>query len=415
MPIIISSKGNDFNAWRAAGDFGATFREMLLKRTSRLTHEEAWALFQEAGQELERRAAECDADLTRMSRMVEKAAAAKDPALLRTLVEEYYAVAYRFFGKSRSATAFYRLSAEFLRAVCGSLVAFAKGKLGVHSNRIPPMAIIALGPTGRHEYSPFCSLQVAMIHAEPDPSLIQPLVLLGRILHEAFESAGLNPDEVVTPRNPAWRRTPAQWRQWLAKGLEKGKADELIEVLRLADQSTLYDENGLGADFRAACLEQLAERKAAIHNLVNRLQNLSRGIGMMGGIRLERSGPCRGLFGLLDHALLPLSAGITALSLMEGLDDFETPVRIKALLFKGLLNVEKAERLMEAWHLFNELRLAREAFKYPDLSSRAIFCLDIDTLTEEEQEELRNCLESVAGLQRHVAITYNSWEEQTIC
>src|SRR6185369_11911772 len=100
----------------------------------------------------------------------------------------------------------------------------------------------------------------------------------------------LNPDEVITPRNPSWRRTSAQWRQWMAQGIAKGKSGELIEVLRLADQTTLHDENGLGADFRAACLKQLSESKDAIYNLVIRLQKLSSGIGMMGGIRVERSG-----------------------------------------------------------------------------------------------------------------------------
>src|SRR6185369_5802346 len=158
MPIIISSKGNDFHAWRAAGDFGTAFREKLLKRTSRLTHEQAIELFREVGLELERRAAECDADLAFMGRLVEEAAATTDLARLRQITEEFYTVSYRFFSKNRSATAFYRLSSDFLKAVCGSALSYAKGELGVHANRIPPIAIIALGPTGRHEYSPYCRL-----------------------------------------------------------------------------------------------------------------------------------------------------------------------------------------------------------------------------------------------------------------
>lgn len=412
MPIIISSKGSDFHAWRAAGDFGAAFREMLLKRTARLTHEQAWDLFREVGEELEHRAAGYEADLALMESMVEEAAATTDLARLRQLTGEFYTVSYRFFVQSRSAMAFYRLSGEYLKAVCGSALSYAKGRLGVHASRIPPIAIFALGPTGRHEYSPYCRLQLALIHNESDPSLVQPLGLLGRMLHEALETAGLNPDEVITPRNPAWLRTSAQWRQWLAQGIAKGKSADLIEVLRLADQTTLHDENNLGADFRADSLKQLSENKDAVYNLVTRLQKFSSGIGIMGGIRVERSGPCRGLFGLLDHALLPLSAGVTALTLMGRLEGFETPIRIKTLLFKGELNVETAERLMEAWHHFNELRLAAEADKYPDWSSWAYLCLDPDTLAEEEQEKLRSGLESAAGLLRHVSITFNDWEEQ---
>lgn len=415
MPIVISSKGNDFSAWRAAENFGATFREALLKRAATLTSEQAGELFLDVGQVLERSALEHEADLLRIRRMVHEVATVDESTRLGEIVQEFYGASYALFGRNRSAPAFYGLGEEFLMALGGTVIAVAGKKLGPLSRRLPPLALIALGPAGRREFSPFCRLQLLLLHGEIDPSYGELLGLLGRALHETFEAAGLQPDEVVTPRNPDWRGTPAQWRQRLARGLEGGQADGLIDLLRLADQSPLHDQGNLGADFRGACLEQLAGNKTAMQSLVTRLNSLSKGLGLMGGIRLERSGPFRGLFRLLDHALLPLSAGITALSLMCGIDARESTRRIRELQGHGWLDVEMAERLLEAWHLFNMLRLTRETEKHPDWGNQEAFYLGTAALSETGQDEIRECLETVAALQRHVGITFSGWEERTAC
>jgi len=415
MPIVITSKGKDFKAWRAAGDFGKLFHEELLKLSATMTSEQSEALFRDVGLELERRAADHDAALDRMQHMIAEAAASSDPALLRALMQEYYAVSYEFYSWNRSAPAFFKLGHEFLKGVSASVVAIARARLGVRAGRLPAMAVVAMGPTGRHEFSPFCRLQLLLIHAGSDPGMVQPLGLLGRILHEVYEEVGLHLDEVITSRNPDWCDNSSNWRQRIVTGLERGTPAELIDILRLADQSVLYDEESLGADFRADCLGLLTDSKLALNNLVTRLQSLSGGIGLMGGIRLERSGPCRRLFGLLDHALLPLSVGITALSYMHGLDALETPMRIRGLLYRGLLNVDMAERLLEAWHLFNELRLSMEVVKHPHWDSWDGLCVDTSDMSDAQLDELRQCLESVVILQRHVGITFRGWQEQTIC
>lgn len=413
MPLVISSKGNDFGTWRPAGDFGAMFRDTLLERTATMTSEQAETLFRDVGSELELRTAEHDAALAGIRRLAEEAATAGEPAHLEAIMNGFYSACYAFFGRNRSATAFYRLSAEFLGALSGTAVALARRKVGLLGRRVPPLALIALGPTGRREFSPYCKLQLLLLHDDVDPSSSGPMGLLGRALHEVFEAAGLQLDEMVTPGNPDWRGAPAKWRQRLATGLERGEADEMIVLLRLADQSVLHDEGDLGAAFRHDCLERLAESRGAVQSLVTRLKGFSRGLGLMGGLRLERSGPCRGLFRLLDHALLPLSGAVSALSLMCGVNVGETPGRIRGLLEKGCLNVETAERLLEAWHLFNELRLSLEAVKQPEWSSQDALCLDALALSEAEQDQIRRGLEAVAVLQRHVSITFSGWEERT--
>jgi len=109
MPIVITSKGKDFTAWRAAGDFGKMFHEELRRRTANLSSAQSEALYLGVEQELERRAADHDNSLVRMKQMIAEAKAGDDPVLLRALTEEYYTVSYEFFRWNRSATAFFQL------------------------------------------------------------------------------------------------------------------------------------------------------------------------------------------------------------------------------------------------------------------------------------------------------------------
>lgn len=410
MAIVVSSKGNDLGAWRAAGEFGLLLRQALLDRAALLTSTQFEAQLGEITQELERRATEHDAALAALERLKEDAAAATEPVRLGEVVREFYAACYALFGPSRSASAFYRLSGAFLETVARSALDCALARLGLTTDRLPPLALIALGPTGRHEFSPFCTLQLLLVHGETGPLPAGLPGMVGQALHQVFEEAGLKPDGAISPRTPAWCGTLAQWRQRLLAVLEEGEPAELVDLLRLADQAALLPANGLEQEFRDLCLALVGTSRPTLEFLVTRIQGLSNGVGLMGGVRLERSGPHRGLFALLDHALLPLTASITALTLMAGGKGIGTPARIRELLANRKLNVEQAERLLEAWHTLNELRLGREAALFPDTAGRASLYIDPETLSEPEMERFREVLDTVDAIQRHVAVTFSGWE-----
>ncbi|HEY4745433.1 MAG TPA: putative nucleotidyltransferase substrate binding domain-containing protein, partial [Desulfuromonadaceae bacterium] len=284
------------------------------------------------------------------------------------------------------------------------------GRLDLTPDRLPPLALIALGPTGRHEFSPFCSLQLLLVHGEGGPMPADVAGTVGLALHQVLEAAGMRPDATITPRNPEWSGTLAHWRQRLPAMLEEGEPAALVDLLRLADQAALVPADGLEREFRDLCLGLLGTSRATLDFLVTRIQGLSNGVGLMGGLRLERSGPQRGLFALFDHALLPLTASVTALSLMAGGAGVGTPQRIRELLANRKLNVELAERLLEAWHSLNEFRLGHERDLFPDARGRSSLHFDPDTLSDPEMERFREALDTVDAIQRHVVVTFSGWE-----
>jgi signal-transduction protein with cAMP-binding, CBS, and nucleotidyltransferase domain len=191
----------------------------------------------------------------------------------------------------------------------------------------------------------------------------------------------------------------------------QGRVNELVGLFRLADQSTLYHDEGFDAEFSALCRSSLKERRAVMAFQVTRVLNLSHGIGIMGGMRLEKKGLYLKRFALRDNALRPLSAAISVLALLKGLETPATPQRIREILWRREMNVDMAERLLQAWHALHELRLTYERDVQPDWSDEAPLHLNIKEMPDSEKNMLRESLETVAAIQRHVGQTFSGMAE----
>ncbi len=410
MALLVSAKGNDVLAWRAAGDFTATFRQQLLARLEFCKSGEGEQLLASAGQALDELVAENDSFILRCKTILDEVSVCTDHSRFKEFTDAYFTTLYEHVGIHHSATAFYELSDRFLRVLSGTIMRQARVTLGKAAENLPQLKLIALGPAGRQEFSPFCPFHTMLIHGDVDSVDRGAVNRLGQLIHEGFAACGFLIDEKVSPFNEAWCGSPADWRKRLLQWLDQGEFDDLIDFFRLSDQSLLYQDEGFDDDFFQLFVSHLKKYRAAMDFLVTRVQGLSHGIGILGGMRFEKKGPYRGRFALLDNGLHPLSAAISALALIKNLSAASTPQRIREVLWKRKLNVDMAERLLHAWHALHELRLLREAGKHPVWSDEGALHLEIDDLSDSEQATLRESLETVGVIQRHVGLTYNSME-----
>jgi CBS domain-containing protein len=410
MALLVSAKGSDVLAWRAAGDFAVTFRQVLLDRMEFCRSDEAAAMLTGASQAFDDLAAENDIFCSRCDSLIDEVAVCQEPGRLRELTTTFFAGLYDQIAIHHSAPAFYQFSILFLQALAGSVSRYSYTLLG-DSSRMPELALVALGPAGRQEFTPFCPLQFMLVHGQAGEAEDRLILRFATLLHEGFESCGLQVDEVVTPRNGQWRGSMSEWGQRLAKVLAHGKFSEVVEILRLADQTQLHGAADSGSSFRQLSLSALAASPVARNNVVSRVVGLSNGIGMMGGLRFEKSGPYRGQFALLENAIQPLSASLSALALLKGLEAMATPSRVRELLWRRELNVDMAERLLQAWHTLHELSLIREREVQPDRAKAASFHLDIKQMSVAEQEALHESLEAVGNIQRHVGLSFSGLGE----
>ncbi len=400
---LLLAKGDHFAEWRGVDEFVTGYRDAAIKMAAGNYPEAITATLGAICDGLTTLAAENREFVDQVSRITDRLSGVHDHEGLRTLWADFYAHAYAHFRRLASPPAFFEVSNAFLQALVSRQVA---GVLQQSPEALPPFAVLVLGPAGRLEFTRFCRIQLVLVWEGHGTAAEDALMAdFGVELVTWLRSCGMALEEAVTPVHHAWRGTIDQWRERLAAGLEQATAAELIEFLRLVDQAVLVDSHGLADRFRALCYRQLHGRPA-VANLVERCGALSNGLGMMGGFKLNRSGPYRGRFALLDHALVPLAACVGGLCLHHDIVEDGTPRRLRELVRNGRLDVDLAERALQAWYLFSHHRLTLELQASTGQDCRDILNLDLATLDHQQQEQLRAGLETVADLQRHLLVGF---------
>ncbi len=406
MKVLLSAKGDNFSSWRAAEDFAAAYRQSLLDLTASSLGGSAETVFSEAYGALETVGALHQKLVTQMNNRIADVAVSTPSTNLKELTLSFYSDLYSHFDHFRSAPAFYQLSMAYLRQVSAAITAHVKNQLGLFARHLPEMALVAVGPAGRGEYSPFRPLQILLVHGDVAAAHLQTLNLFCHSLHLEFENAGLVVDSVVTPQNNSWRCTVTEWRQRCEDGSSSQAAGNSIDEYRLVDQYPLYPVDGLAAELKQATFSALRGNRSGLTDLVSRMISLSNGLSLMGRLKLERSGRHHGMFKLLDHGLLPFSAALSALTLIKESSAVTNCERIGDLLKRREIDVEFAERMLAAWYCLNDLRLQRELSSNLDDRFTLSAFLAPDELSPEQRQSLKSTLESVASIQRYVEVIF---------
>ncbi len=411
MALLLSSNGGSVTAWRTAEDFTAAYRQTLLEMAASDHDNSSEAVFSETCAALETAITTHQDLLMRLNGLIEEVVAATASTRLNELTGAYYGDLYRHFGRFRSASAFYQMSMTFLRQISAVIIAQTTDKLGISADDLPEMALIAIGPAGRCEYSPYCPLQILLVHGEATASQIRNITRFCQTLHAGFEDAGLAIDPVVTPCNANWRGTLSEWQQRGEEGLHSLTDNKLIDFCRLIDQYPLYPVEGLAGELKQISSTILSGNRPALANMIVRMTSLSNGIGFMGRLKLERTGSERGKFSLLNHGLLPLSAALSTLALIKKSAATSNCERIHELLKRRELDAGQAEIMLETWRELHTLRLSLEDASRTDASPNRPIVINPNELTAEQLQSLKKNLESVAVIQRHVLITFSGMGE----
>jgi len=407
MGALLSAKGDDVTSWRVVRDFSAKYQQTLLDRAVSDRNFDAERVFSESLIALGKLSGVHETILLKLNSLLEDVATAPPTLRMKELTSEYYAVLYRHLEAFHSAPAFYQKSMDFMSTLSRAIMTRCTEQLGPLAGQLPQMALVALGPAGRCEYSPFCQLQLLVVHEEASASQLQAISQYCHALHAGFEEIGLAIDPAISPSNPEWRGTLSDWQQRCNDALTHPTPDDLINLLRLADQYPLTPGEEIGRELKEMTMATLRESRTAQANLVERMEQLSNGLGVMGGLKLERSGAGRGLFRLLDHGLLPLSSALSALALIRGSSAVSSCDRIHHLLARHELDVDLAEKMLESWHNLHELRLRREQTLSITGHSNHSLLLNPGELTLEQRQSLKTSLEAVATIQRHVSVTFS--------
>ncbi|HIJ95992.1 MAG TPA: hypothetical protein HPP94_09705 [Desulfuromonadales bacterium] len=411
MAQLLSAYSGDITSWRASSDFVVAYRQALLAHIASGECPSAEEVFRDARAALEEFATENKCLQSRMNGVLEEVALTDDLEWHKELTSVFFRDLYHQLDLLHSAPAFYQGSFSFLRQISAAIIRQALTQLGGEAVHLPRIALSALGPAGRCEYSPFCPLQIALIHEEVTVAGRETVARFTQSLHAGFEALGLFVDPIVTPRNPEWCGTAAEWRQRSSAGIGPLPEELLIDQLRLADQYQLYHAGGALQELKSVSTPLLRINRPALSSLIVRMEAIGHGLGLMGGLKLERSGSMRGMFPLLQFGLMPLSAAVSALALLKESSVADIPGRARELLSRQLLDVDLAERILSSWHTLHEFRLFRErTFSDGPYTNQAMY-LNPKELSAGQRLSLKEALESVAVIQRQVGTAFSESEE----
>jgi CBS domain-containing protein len=190
-----------------------------------------------------------------------------------------------------------------------------------------------------------------------------------------------------------WRGTLEDWDGYLAgESLTPGHPD-LLETM--SDLRQLCGDQEIGSRALRQARSSLARcgGSGAFQDLAREVVEVPVALGLLGGIRVEKSGEYAGYCNPEQGGLYPLVRAVRLLAAQSDLEPGPTLDRLVALGSLGILEEEQVERLSVSYHVLSGLKVRREiALQHP--------YLDPATLAESEREKLKSALESVRQLQR---------------
>ncbi len=400
---LLLAKSDDFTAWDGLEDFTLDYRAAVIQQGVKQSPEAIASFIRQVEDQITILKQANQTIARQIEQLLDRLGESSGQTELRKLTTDFFNLTARHYHLFAAPEALFQITDCFLSRLaerCLQLVAQQMNRT------LPPVSLVALGPAGRCEASRYNQLQLALVWSDntASPELME---LSGTELVAWLRVCGITVEESISPLSSDWRGSLADWQQRFNTIITGNDKTALIDLLRFVDRKPLLDEAGIFAEFSSLCDNSL-KQKNAMSNLVSRCLSLSNGIGLMGTIRLERSGPHRDCFSLLNNGLMPLASAAAALGLIFNLHQTSTPARLRELVRIGRLDVDLAERAVKAWYCFSNHRLKLELEAPVGLDHRDILHLSPTRLNLTEREQLQAALETAGDLQRYLQVSSGS-------
>ena len=413
MPMLLGTKGDDILQWRASTDLVAGLKELLTRKWEQCSSGAAQSFLEEYLKSL-REELEFEAHQAReLEALKEGISQAGSPAEILPLRTRYLEVASVHFRRRRSVLALCDLCCDLHDRLLSKAISFAEERMvQLGQGKAPSYAVLVCGDRGRHEQTLAGENRYFLLHEEQGTRFL----LFRRQFASALQEVGL-PGGGQT----LWHGGLKEWRTFLGARLAHGEppAPEPFlaalppfataqpepqappgvdgSALELADLAFLKGEEPFAAPALAGSVRALQGETNGdpFLQLARRVVALPLALGRFGGWRLERSGKQKGRLNLKQYALDPLVMLLRVLALYAGDASGGSVQRIQLLQEQGFLDVELAERLLQAYQCIMQLKVLLEIRG----DEAGLYCSPQDFSTETEAR-FRNALDTVQSLQK---------------
>ncbi|HWI41713.1 MAG TPA: putative nucleotidyltransferase substrate binding domain-containing protein [Verrucomicrobiae bacterium] len=392
IAALLAGRTEEFLAREEVRRLAADFRKGIDRALSRSSSEDGAAFLARVRRGLEEHK-EAERVLEGEFTLLGQQLAAASAGELSAIHDRFRALVAEHFRRRRGVSPFFELTAAYRDMLVRRVLELAEARM---PSPAPPFACVALGAGGRGEPLPASGEEGVLVCSEGELPYFSSFGGHVRLL---LDEAGLG----AGPPLPA--ASVAEWRSRIASCLHSGECGGIGDPADLADARLVAGDAVLGEAFIAAAREGLSLNRPLLRRVAKEAAMLPLAIRFLGWFRVERGGAHRGEINLRQYAIEPLVSNIRLMALMNGAQETGTVQRVRGLLHRGKLDVSLAERLLKAYLDFCGFQIETLVKAVPGGVEDAGF-LSPDYLTEEEEQVLREGLETVETLQKIMYTEY---------
>ncbi|WP_127585160.1 DUF294 nucleotidyltransferase-like domain-containing protein [Paenibacillus koleovorans] len=296
-----------------------------------------------------------------------------------------------------------RLHDQFIRRT----LILSERKLREEGRGSPPVpyTYVVVGSGGRSEQTQWSDQDNGLVYADPGEAGQEAASLYFELLSEevflSLQQIGYPPCEGnVICTNPQWRKPLSQWLRMLREWFNDPTWENVRYLLIVFDLRGLHGVS-LAAALKEAFAEEVRRKPGILGAMLRNTLHHKPSLGPFGNLITERYGPDAGGLDIKYGSYIPLINGIRLLSIMAGVQETSSRLRLGELAKRGFITEEHAQRWNEALQFALWLRT-----QTPYQSDNGIYStrgiIQAEQLSRELKQRLRRALRDGHELQQAV-------------
>jgi CBS domain-containing protein len=264
-------------------------------------------------------------------------------------------------------------------------------------------AWLGLGSEGRREQTLVTDQDNALIFSgETSPEKVAYYEELARKVVEGLNGCGFPLCKGgIMATSPKYFGSLTEWKERTGKWIGASSLPEkdLIDIYVFLDFRAVHGNPGLERSLRDHVMSLIKSHPAFAQTLAANIVSVPVPLGFFKNFVVEKSGQYKNTVNLKTYGLLPLTTCVKILCFHTGVHETNTLERIKALSGNGVVTVDQAEFLIQAFETFLTLKIRNnltDADRGRDFSNR----IEPATLTTKQKQLLKEAFLAVSQVQK---------------
>ena len=317
------------------------------------------------------------------------------------LLNRFERLVSAYFVRRGSVPGFHGFCNAWREGVLQRILQFAEEgpELNDQGHAPAPYALLASGSLGRREPTFEEAERYFLVWKGAEAEYFEPFAY--RIIAILDQYGLIVKDGPALLGKALWRGSLDDWCGFVEGGPQAPERPNPLELL--ADLRYLCGDEAVGSEAVRQVRSRLERSRGKVEflDLARDVVEAPVAIGLLGGIRVEKTGQYAGCCNPEQSGLDPLVSAVRLLAAQHNLEPGPTLERLAALGSLGVLEEARVARLIASYHVLAGLRVRREiALEHP--------YLDPAMLSDGEREKLKDALDTVRQLQRLVGYLFLS-------